>query len=111
MRKKNDTLLNTGAAHYGRKGTIAGVILASLIACAILMSHLALLNYGHTSSTILQAARDTNDVSAQGSRYLYYVLKESQGFVLARARAGSSKQPVETPPSVASLDHNLVQRT
>src|SRR5258708_35287064 len=79
MRKKNDTLLNTGAAHYGRKGTIAGVILASLIACAILMSHLALLNYGHTSSTILQPARDTNAWSAQGSRNLCHVLKVSHG--------------------------------
>ena len=111
MRKKNDTLLNMGAVHYGRKGTIAGVILASLIGCAILMSHLALLNYGHASSTVLQAARDTNDVSAQGSRYLYYVLKESQGFVLARARAGSNNQPLETPHTVASFGNSFGQST
>src|SRR5579863_984823 len=35
--------------------------------------------------------------------YLYYTLKESSGFVLARATKGSNEQPTSTPQPVASF--------
>ncbi len=50
----------------------------------------------HTSTTI-------QNVNGSGSQYLYYTLKETSGFVLARAAKGSAGQPTSTPQPVASF--------
>src|SRR6266699_90738 len=39
--------------------------------------------------------------------YIYYVLKQSSGFVLARAAQGSSGQPLVTPQIVAGFDNGF----
>ncbi len=52
----------------------------------------------HSSAHTGTATRNGN-----GSAYLYYTLKETSGFVLARALKGSDGQPVGTPQAVASF--------
>lgn len=81
--------------------------MAALILCALLVSHFVLFSSGHAS----QAARSINSRSAQGGRYLYYVLKQPAGFALARARAGTNNQPSETPHVVASFGEDFGQTT
>src|ERR1700730_1984729 len=39
--------------------------------------------------------------------YIYFVLKQSSGFVLARAAQGSSGQPLGTPQIVARFDNGF----
>src|SRR5579864_7677381 len=53
----------------------------------------------HTLSTSRQSISGNADPTA----YIYYTLKESTGFVLARAMKGSSGQPLGTPQAVASF--------
>lgn len=109
MRKRKVTLLNSGAARYGKRGTIAGAVLAGLLVCAALLSHTLLFSPGRSS----QAARETHigSTPTPGGHYLYYVLKQSSGFVLARAQAGANNQPTETPHVVASFGEAFGQTT
>src|SRR5690242_20394374 len=39
--------------------------------------------------------------------YLYYTLKDQNGFVLARAQKGSSGQPLGTPQPIASFGNSF----
>lgn len=107
MRKRKVTLLDSGTLRWSRRRVITGVALAGLMACATLLSHMILFSSGSAS----QAARDRQTESTQNSRYLYYVLKQASGFVLARARAGGDNQPTETPRVVAHFGEGFGQTT
>jgi|GEM_PF-817018 Tol biopolymer transport system component len=100
----------TKAEQRRRQGIMTTLVLASLVACTFFLGHLVLLNYGHARSTALQATHHISG-STPGGHYLYYVLKEPQGFVLARALAGNSNQPLETPSVVASFGNGFGQST
>lgn len=45
------------------------------------------------------------------SRYLYFVLKQPDGFVLARAHVGANNQPIDSPQIVAPFDNAFGQST
>jgi hypothetical protein len=45
--------------------------------------------------------------TSASTAYIYYVLKQSSGFVLARAAQGSSGQPLGTPQIVARFDNGF----
>lgn len=83
----------------------AGFMLATLLICTALTSH-ALLLHSYASLRAMPSV-----TSASGQDYLYYVLKNSSGFVLARARKGLNAQPVETPRQVASFGGGFGQTT
>lgn len=85
----------------GRSGLrlVKGMALPGLCACLLLLSHGLWLFSVHPAHPAHGAARR----AVQGGPYLYYVLKRPAGFVLARARAGASHQPIETPHVVASF--------
>ena len=54
----------------------------------------------HSSAHSSTATQNTNGAS---SAYVYYTLKESSGFILARAAKGADGQPIGTPQPVASF--------
>src|SRR5579883_2045131 len=107
MREGKVKLLNSGAARRGGQRILAGMALAGLLVCAMLASH-ALVSLPARSS---QAGRSVERRALQSGPYLYYVLKQPQGFVLARARAGANHQPLETPRVVASFGDDFGQTT
>ncbi len=107
MRKRKVALFNSGATWRSKRRAIAGALLTSLVVCAALLSHALLFSSGPAS----QAARDRQLQSAPPGRYLYYVLKQSSGFVLARARAGGDSQPTEAPHVVARFGEDFGQTT
>lgn len=73
------------------------------IICALLISHLLLFQVGQ--------ARHISIQTDPGGPYLYYVLRQPGGFVLARARMGANHQPLETPRVVASFGGSFGQST
>lgn len=86
---------------------IAGVILVGLVTSAALANHFSLLRNGQ-ATLASQVKRVATQPVASGS-YLYYVLKQSGGFVLARAQMGADGQPVGTPQVVASFGDDFGQ--
>ncbi len=54
-----------------------------------------------------QAHSQTKVASASPFSYLYYTLKDTRGFVIARARKGVNSQPIETPQTVAVLGNEF----
>ncbi len=107
MREGKVRLLNSEAARRGGQKALAGMALAGLLVCAMLVSHTQAFFPARPS----QAARGIDRHALQGGPYLYYVLKRPEGFVLARARAGSDHQPLETPRVVASFGDAFGQTT
>lgn len=107
MREGKVKLLNSGAARRGGQRALAGMTLIGLLVCAMLVSHVLLFFLARPS----QAARGIERHALQGGPYLYYVLKRPTGFVLARARAGADRQPLETPRVVASFGDDFGQTT
>lgn len=107
MRKRKVTLLDSGAARWSKRRLMAGVALAGAVVCAALLSHVVLFS----SSSASQAAGNRQTESTQNVQYLYYVLKQTSGFVLARARAGGDHQPTETPRVVARFGEGFGQTT
>ena len=103
MRKRRDTVLNSRRA---RRRALAGIALAGLTICAALVSHFALFQ-GNATARISYTSTPTPDVSP----YLYFVIKQTGGFVLARAHAGTNNQPTEAPQVVASFDDAFGQST
>jgi len=109
MRKKQDRHFSSRGAQWWR--ALAGMALAGLTVCAALASHFLLFQSGalaHNSDpstptpALLQTA--TQAPAPENSPYLYFVLKQDGGFVLARAHAGQNNQPADTPQTVASFD-------
>lgn len=49
----------------------------------------------------------TANTTLAANAYIYYVLKDTRGFVLARARKGSNNEPVETPQSIALFGNDF----
>lgn len=101
--------MNSRVARWRR--ALAGIVLAGLTVFAALTSHFLLFQAGalmaHTSST----STPTLTPASPGSPYLYFVLKQSGGFVLARAHADTNNQPTGTPLVVASFDDAFGQST
>ncbi|HEV2661108.1 MAG TPA: hypothetical protein VGU68_10935, partial [Ktedonobacteraceae bacterium] len=62
----------------------------------------------HALSQRTHSARQTIQNTAAPA-YLYYVLKESEGFVLARAPRGNARQPVGTPQVIAPISPGFGQ--
>ncbi len=54
-----------------------------------------------------EAHSQTRIQSASPFSYLYYTLKDTRGFVIARARKGSNNQPVGTPETLAVLGNEF----
>lgn len=93
----------------GRQSAIVGAALVCLIAGVLLAYHLLLLQYGRADHTTFPVDPGVAGRSAQKNHYLYYVLKQAGGFVLARALEGADKQPMETPRVVASFGNDFGQ--
>src|SRR5258708_3149272 len=99
-------LIRMDEAHTNWQETLSGLVLAGLLVCTTLASHALLLSQQTGSAEKIQAAYRIAGPTEQGNAYLYFVLKQPVGFVLARAKRGSSNQPVETPHVVVSFgDH------
>jgi hypothetical protein len=66
--------------------------------------------YGNQRA-LSHATRGTGQTvqSATSPAYLYYVLKASTGFVLARAPKGNARQPVGTPQVIAPISPGFGQ--
>ncbi|HEV2656057.1 MAG TPA: hypothetical protein VGT82_13920 [Ktedonobacteraceae bacterium] len=62
----------------------------------------------HALSQRTHSARQTIQNTA-ATAYLYYVLKESEGFVLARAPRGNARQPVGAPQVIAPISPGFGQ--
>src|SRR5581483_6186126 len=107
MRERKVKLLNSGAIRRDGWRVLAGMALVVLFVCIMPVSHILLFFSAHTS----RAARDIERRASQGGPYLYYVLKRPGSFVLARARAGTIHQPLETPRVVASFGDDFGQTT
>jgi WD40 repeat protein len=99
MREDKVRLLNRGALRRGEQMMIRNIALIGLLACVTLVSHDLWSLTVHSAQTAHSGLR--RDV--QDGPYLYYVLKRPEGFVLARAHAGASRQPLESPHVVASF--------
>lgn len=107
MRTKKYTPWNMKMAQGIRRRAGAMIVMITLVISVLaLVSFLALLHSGYATLNTLSYKQG---LQAQGGRYLYYVLKQSSGFVLARARAGTNNQPVETPRVVASFGNDFGQ--
>jgi WD40 repeat protein len=106
MQKGRDQLVNSRTAKRRRRRTIAGFLLAGLVAYAALVSHLLLIQYEPGNHATVRAFPSQATVP-----YLYYVLKKTGGFVLARAREGENHQPLETPQVVAKFSDGFGQST
>lgn len=86
------------------QGTLAGAMLAGLLVCLALASHALL--HANVSRPASPAVTDSS-----GQNYLYYVLKNPSGFVLARSRKGQDAQPTETPREVTTFGGGFGQAT
>jgi WD40 repeat protein len=103
--------LNSRSAH---RRALASIALAGLTVCAALVSHLLLFQSSATAHIFdTSTPTPTNSpVSAPAnSPYLYFVLKQTNGFALARAHEGTNSQPTETPQIVAIFDDAFGQST
>lgn len=96
MRKRRDILLNSREA---RGRLLVAIALAGLTICAALLSHILLFSGGATA----HVSSPPTPVATSKS-YLYFVLKQGDAFVLARARAGADDQPTDSPQILASFD-------
>ena len=54
-----------------------------------------------------QAHSQTKIASGSPFSYLYYTLKDTRGFVIARARKGINSQPIGTPQTIAVLGNEF----
>jgi WD40 repeat protein len=86
-----------------------GTALACLLTGMLLAYHLLPLWYVYAGHVTLPTEPSVASRLAQKDHYLYYVLKQSGGFVLARALAGAESQPVGTPHVVASFGDDFGQ--
>jgi len=80
-----------------------------VIICAALLSHFLLFQSGvmaHivATSTPTSAPTSTLTPTPSSSPFLYFVLKQNNGFVLARAHADTNNQPTGTPQTLALFD-------
>lgn len=103
MREGKVSLPNRGAPRQSGPKVPAGMALIGLLACVALVSHELWFFSSHPAQTAHSNLRRT----VQDGPFLYYVLKRSQGFVLARSRAGSRRQPLETPRAIASFGNGF----
>jgi dipeptidyl aminopeptidase/acylaminoacyl peptidase len=94
-----------------RSRTITGVVLTGLIACAALLGPTWFFTARSSSLGAANPVVNLASMPVQDSQYLYYVLKKPEGFVLARARKGTSNQPVEMPQEIASFNDNFGMST
>jgi hypothetical protein len=108
MRKKKDTQLNVRVSGHGRQQNITVCVLVGLLVCVALLSNSLLFHNGQTRSA---STPRLSNAAAPGDRYLYYVLKQSTGFVLARARTGANNAPLGTPRVVASFSDDFGETT
>jgi hypothetical protein len=91
-------------------------VLTGLIICTALVSHFALFGTrleAHTSSMqapIISPVLPTSATpAASANLYLYFVLKQPSGFVLARTPEGVSNQPIGAPQVVTAFDDDFGQ--
>jgi Tol biopolymer transport system component len=75
------------------------------VTLALLLVVLALL----TEAGWFHAREAGRPPASQQPAYLYYVLKDTAGFYLARARKGTDNQPVDSPVRVASFGDGFGQ--
>ena len=75
---------------------ILPVFLLTVIIAGITIWNNLAHSFAHTNTT-------RQSMNGPGSPYLYYTLKETSGFVLARATKGADGQPTSIPQSVASF--------
>ena len=77
----------------------------------VLASVVAAFHFQGEQQAFSQFQKKTSSFSPRttsaSTAYIYYILKQSSGFVLARAAQGSSGQPLSTPQSVASFDNGF----
>lgn len=109
MQKRREILLNSWAARGRRAGAV--LALASLLVFTALASHFLLLQRGTmarivATSTPIAASTPASTLAQTpaSSPFLYFVLKQNNGFVLARAHADANNQPTGTPQTLAIFD-------
>src|SRR5258708_13867816 len=75
----------------------------------VLATVVAAFHFQGEQQAFSQFQRKTSSFSPRttsaSTAYIYYVLKQSSGFVLPRAAQGSSGQPLGTPQFVARFDN------
>src|SRR5436309_4143753 len=90
--------------HKMRRISLTGLVLLLLVGIVTVFYFQGELRaYSHTGTNQISANR-ANTITGSPSNttaYIYYTLKQSTGFVLARALRGSSGQPVSDPEAVA----------
>jgi len=91
--------------------TIADIVLTGLIVCTALFGPAWFFTVRSGRAGSANPVVNSASMPVQSGQYLYYVLKKPEGFVLARARKGTSNQPVETPQEIASFSDNFGMTT
>lgn len=112
MRKRRGIQLNSRIARW--RGILVGLVLIGLAASSVLLSQFVLLQRGATAqrtdvSAPVSTPAPPSARGPDGGRYLYFVLKQPSGFVLARAREGINNQPVEAPQVIVAFDNAFGQ--
>lgn len=114
MRKRREILLNSRAVRI--RQACAGTALAGVTICAALISHFLLFQGGVMAHIVATSTPTSAPTSASTltptpavSPFLYFVLKQNNGFVLARAHADANKQPTGTPQTLALFDNAFGQ--
>lgn len=60
--------------------------------------------YSYFQANVLQVSTPQSVIGNSPTAYIYYTLKQSTGFVLARAPRGSSGQPLSSPQTIAQFN-------
>src|SRR5689334_22541998 len=63
----------------------------------------------HTTRKVSAPARVTGTPTASSIHYLYYALKSSQGFMLARAQKGTDGRPLGAPQPLTMIGDGFGQ--
>src|SRR6266568_1460833 len=80
--------------------------LAGITTAFYLQSTHRAFSYFQTNATTTSATTTSGNSNAA---YIYYTLKQSSGFVLARAPKGNNGQPLSTPQTVAQFSDGFGQ--
>lgn len=74
-----------------------------LLSSICIIAGISLIAAHEVQLNISRTATHTDGPSATSQAYLYYILKQTQGFVVARAPEGNAHQPLSAPQPVTAI--------
>jgi Tol biopolymer transport system component len=85
-----------------RKSPLLMLLLLSAICIVVALSFSAM-RWTHMQSDSVHTSTRVDERSSTAQTYLYYVLKDPRGFVIARAPEGSAHQPLSAPQTIIPI--------